>query len=136
MTKKAQVSTEYLIVVGFITLVLIGILAIAIIYSGAVKDKIKMSQITTFASKIISSSEKTFYSGEPSKATFYAYLPDNVLDITIDEDSLFFTIQTSSGINKISFSSNVPISGTLTSSSGLKKIQVIAQGNTVIISQV
>lgn len=132
--KFAQVSIEYLIVVGFVTFVIITILGIAFFYSGAIKDRIKTTQINNFANKIISTSESIFYYGKPSKATISVYLPDNVKDINITDNNLYITFQTSSGPNKIAFSSKVPISGTLSSGQGLKKIQIEAQDNYVNIS--
>jgi len=134
--KKAQISMEYLIVVGFITFVIIGVLALAVIYSGNIKDRIRINQATGFANKIISSAEKVFYSGAPSKVTISAYLPDNVDEIQIIEDSIIITVQTGSGYAKTSFSSNVPISGTIDSSSGLKKFEVKADEGGVVITKI
>lgn len=132
---KAQVSIEYLIIVGFVTFVVIGIMGIALYYSGTMKGKIKENQINNFANKIISTAESVYYSGAPSKATISCYLPDNVKSITIGEYDLIIEFSTSSGINKIAFSSRVPISGALSPSQGLKKIKVEAQSEKVIISQ-
>lgn len=133
--KSAQISVEYLIIVGFITFVLIGIIGIAFFYSGSIRDSIKMNQVSSLASKIISSSERVFYAGEPSKTVVSGYLPEGVDEIQIIENSLIFTVETGSGISKISFSSNVPILGTLESSKGLKKIKIEAKENHVEISK-
>ncbi|MFH1365695.1 MAG: hypothetical protein ABIH28_03865 [archaeon] len=132
--KKGQISVEYLVIIGFVTIVVIGILGIALVYSGAIKDKIKISQVTSFANKIISTSESVFYAGAPSKSTISVYLPENVEEILIIEDSLIISIQTSTGKNRISFSSKVPISGNLGISSGLKKIKIEAGSERVDIT--
>jgi len=134
--KRAQVSVEYLIIVGFVVAVLIGIISLAFFYSGTIKDRIKMTQINNFVNKIISTSESVFYAGEPSKATISVYLPEGVKEIEIIENSLVLTFQASSGLNKVSFSSQVPISGAIDSNSGLKKIQAVAEETQVVISQV
>ncbi len=132
--KKAQISVEYLVVMALITLIIITILGLALFYSGAIKDEIKMNQITHSANKIISTSESVFYTGEPSQATISVYLPDNIQNIEILENDLIFTVQTNSGINKISFSSKVPILGTLPSFSGLRKMKVKAEQDNIILS--
>ena len=132
--KKSQVSIEYLIIVGFVTFVLLSILAVAFLYSGTIKDQIKITQLTNFANKVTSSAEAVFYSGKPSKTTITTYLPEGILSASIVENSLLFSIQTSSGVNIISFSSNVPISGTLSSTPGIKKIQITAQDDKAEIS--
>ena len=134
--KRAQVSVEYLIIVGFVVAVLIGIISLAFFYSGTIKDRIKMTQINNFVNKIISTSESVFYAGEPSKATISVYLPENVKNIEILEDTLFISVQTSSGLNKIGFPSNVPISGALYNNEGLKRVQISAQADGAVISQV
>jgi uncharacterized protein (UPF0333 family) len=135
--KKAQVSMEYLIIVAFVTFVVIAVLGIAFFYSGIIKDKLRETQISNYAHNIISASESVFYSGEPSKATISAYLPDNVLEITVTERDLVVEFQTSSGVNKIAFPSNVNITGgsPLSVSQGLKKIEIVADANHAIINQ-
>jgi len=135
--KSGQVSIEYLIIVGFVTFVVIGILGIALFYSGTIQDRIVITQVENFANKLVSSAESVFYAGEPSKATITVYLPEGVKSIVIDEDedSIIIEVQTSSGVNKILFSSNVPISGTIDNNYGLKKIMVEAVGDEVVINQ-
>ncbi|MFA5174470.1 MAG: hypothetical protein WC438_04790 [Candidatus Pacearchaeota archaeon] len=136
INKKSQVSIEYIIIMGFVTIVIIGLLGIAFVYSGSIKDRLKMTQINNFGNKIISTAESVFYYGEPSKATISVYLPENVEQIEISENTLFITYQGSSGIDKIAFSSEVPIEGTLNSISGVKKIEIIAEESRATISQV
>lgn len=132
--KKAQISVEYLIILGFLIFVVISILGVAFFYAGNVRDKIVMSQVTSFANKVVSTAESVFYSGEPSKATISGYIPQEVRDIEILEDSLIIDVQTSAGVSKVSFSSEVPITGSITSDQGIKKIKIEAVGNQVVIS--
>ena len=131
---KGQISVEYLVIVGFITFIVIGILGIGLVYSESIKDRIKISQMSNYANKVISTSESVFYSGEPSKSTISVYLPEGIKEIEIIENNLIISIQTSSGITKTSFSSNVPISGTLSTSFGIKKIQIVAEEDMAVIS--
>ena len=133
--KRAQISFEYLIIVGFVTLIVSAILAISILYTSGLQDGIKMNQMGDFANKIISTSEYIFYAGAPSKATITVYLPKDVKAIEISENSLIISIQTSSGLNKIGFPSKVNISGVITTSQGLKEIEIIALDDSVSISQ-
>jgi len=66
--KKAQSSMEFLILMGFLTFVIIGILGIGYMYSNTINDRIKAGQIESFANKVTTSSETVFYAGEPSRA--------------------------------------------------------------------
>lgn len=135
--KKAQIGMEYLIIMGFITFIIIGIMGLAMVYTGSVKDRIKTNQITSFADKIISTSEAVFYKGSPSKATIETYLPENINEISIQENSLVINISTSTGINILSFKSNVPIqlTGSINPNQGIKNIIIQANENTITISQ-
>jgi hypothetical protein len=124
---KSQISFEYLIIMGFITFVIILVLAIALFYSGGVKDRIKITQMTDCANKIISTAESVFYSGYPSIATISCYLPEGIQDpIIIEGKELVFTLQTSTGKPTTSFASNVQLAGYIMATPGLKKIRLEA----------
>jgi len=133
--KKSQISLEYLIIVGFVSFVIIGILGIALIYSGSVKDRIKLTQLENFANKVVTGAESVFYSGEPSKITISAYLPENVEEITISDYSLIFSIQTNSGVTRVMYTSKVPVTGIISTNSGLKRIQITAEETRAVITQ-
>ena len=137
--KKAQSSMEFLILMGFLTFVITAILAIGYIYSGTINDRIKSSQIQSFANKITTTSETVFYSGEPSRATISAHLPDAVDEIEVINNTIVITYQLTTGQNKISFSSNVPVvenaSAQISSISGIKSMTILANSTHAIISQ-
>lgn len=138
MVKKrfAQVSMEYLIIMGFVTMIIIVILGIALTYSGSIQDNIKVTQVNNFANKIIASAESVFYYGEPSKSSISVYLPEGVKEIQIIENTIFISLTTSSGLNKIGFSSEVPINGSLTISPGIKRIEISADDEQVNINMI
>jgi len=127
--KRSQISFEYLIIMGFITFVIIGVLGIALFYSGGIKDKIKVTQMSDCANKIISTAESVFYSGSPSRATISCYLPEGIQNVTVYENELVFKLQTSTGKSTTSFKSNVQLDGSIMATPGLKKIKLEANLN-------
>ncbi len=135
--KKAQISVEYLIIISFVVLLLLTTLGLGLFYSAEIKDKIKFSQLERFAKKITTSAESVFYSGETSKLTFTAYLPEGIQSIQImdAEKIILFNVSTQSGATIIAYSSNVPISGAISPSPGLKRVVVVAEANAAIISE-
>ncbi len=137
--RKAQAAMELLILMGFLTFVIIGILGVGYFYSNTINDRIKSNQINNFATKITTTSESVFYSGEPSRATISANLPSGVQNIEIIDNSIVITYNLATGQNKVAFPSNVQIiedpSAKLTSNSGIKNILVIANQTHAIISQ-
>ncbi len=124
--KVGQISTEYLIVVGFITFFVITLLGVALFYASQVEDSMRASQVEQFAKKVISSAEAVHYAGEPSKSTVSAYLPSGVTGIVILDGEIVFNLSLSSGLNIISFESKVPIEGNISSTEGVKTIEVVA----------
>lgn len=132
--KNAQIGMEYLMIIGFLTFVLISTLGIAMYHNNTIRDMILSRQIESMSIKIISSAESVFYAGEPSKVTIVSYIPEGISDISITDDTIFVTFQSSSGNNKVSFPSNVPITGTLSTTSGLRNIIIEATSSHVTIN--
>ncbi|OIO81102.1 hypothetical protein AUJ84_01700 [Candidatus Pacearchaeota archaeon CG1_02_32_132] len=132
--KRGQISVEYLIVIGFVVFMVLTILGVAFVYSSSLKDSIKFYQLDGYANKIISGSESVFFAGEPSRVTITAYLPTGVKNIEVIENSIVVTISTSSGETKTSYLSDVPISGMLGSSDGVKVVHIVAVVDGVVLS--
>lgn len=133
--KRGQISTEYLIVVGFISFLVITVLGIALVYSSQIRERIIFYQVASFAENVISSSESVFFAGEPSQATISAYLPRNVEGVDIIGKDLVFNISTDAGLARIAYSSKVEMQGTISSNEGLKTLVIVAQTDKVTISE-
>lgn len=131
--ERGQISIEYVIIVGFVSLVLIGIIGLAFFYTGAIADRLVLNQVAEFSEKVISSSERVFYAGEPSRATIVASLPEGVQDITVVDYDLVFNITTSNGEVIIAYTSDVLLEGNLSSNSGAKEILLIASDDMVTL---
>lgn len=135
MFKKGQISTEYLIVVGFVVFLVLGILGVAFFYTSITSDQIKISQVSSFMNKIISSAESVFYAGEPSKLTVTGYLPVGVNRLDITSTEIIVGITTGSGVTTMSFSSNVPLTGNISYTEGVKRLEILAQQDEVSITE-
>lgn len=133
--KRAQISIEYLIVIVFVTFVIISLLGIALYYSAEIKNSIKFNQLERFANKLTTSSESVFYAGMPSRATITAYLPEGIKNVSISGKDVIFEVSTSSGLTKISYTSNVVLEGTITPNSGVKRVKLTAEQDKVTVSE-
>ena len=134
--KRGQISTEYLILISFILFAVLTALGIAMVYSTQIKDSIKSSQIEKFAKKIISQSERVFYSGEPAKSTLSVYLPEGVTEINLVENNILIRYTTAGGESLTAFPSNVNLTGgSLSTTSGLKKVTITATSTNAIVSE-
>jgi uncharacterized protein (UPF0333 family) len=124
--KRGQISTEYMIVVGFIVLIVLLTLGAALLYSSQINDRIQEKQIEQFAAKIISSAESVKYAGEPSRSTISAYLPSNVRAVQIIGNEIVIDSMSSTGLNRVSFMSKVALEGEISPVFGVKKLRVAA----------
>ena len=114
---RAQASAEYIMIVGFITFAIIGVLALAYIYITSATDSISQNDLGNMINKIISTSEYVYYSGAPALATIVVYAPAGIENIAQEEftsdgrtyHNLRVDYYTSSGTNTRIFSSNVKI---------------------------
>lgn len=131
---KAQSSLEYLITVGFVTLLVTSVILIAYFYTGIFQDKIKNNQINAFAGKLISSAESIFYAGEPSKTSLELYLPAGVNNITVSGTTLIVNYTTGATQSVRAFDSRVNITGAINRSPGVKRLTLEAKSDHVEIS--
>ncbi len=133
--KRGQASVEYLIIAGFVVFLVVSILGFAFFYSLQISEAIRFNNIAKYADKIISSSERIFLAGEPSRVTELVYLPAGVNSIELIENNLIFSVSTSYGVSKVSFPSDVPLdfNGGLSVDKGVKRIQLIAEADRVRI---
>lgn len=132
--KRAQAGVEYMIIIGFVTMAILAILLLANTYSGLIKDRIKLNQLETFSIQLVNHAESVFFAGEPSITTISLYLPAGVQDITVNSDAIITTTSTTTGNNIRSFSSRVPLQGTINAGEGIHTITIEAKSDHVLLT--
>lgn len=137
---RAQASTEYIMIIGFVSFAILGVLVIAYTYANSASDSIKQSELENMIDKVISTSEYVFYSGTPAQATIIVYVPDGIRGLEWDpaNKDIKVTYTSSSGTNIRSFSSNVDLALNLNISrfmtKGVKKLKILATGSGAEVS--
>jgi len=142
---RGQVSAEYIVIVGFVSAAVMGVLLIAYLYSGTAADSIISNQLEIFVSKIVQSSENVYYAGEPSQATITIYVPKQVTDIIIPSaplcsNEIIVKSTSHNGENIRSFTSTVCLAfdPSLDKSrligEGTKRLKLVASTNKITIS--
>ncbi len=130
---KAQISIEYIMIVLFISVAVMG--GIYVIYSTfeSQKVQIQQNQVGELATEMIEMAEKVYYQGGGSRVTIQKLLPEGVREISIensDEGSeLVFKHGTSDQVSELSFPSNIDIIGYFppeSTTEGLKQIRIEA----------
>lgn len=135
MKKEAQVSVEYMLLIGFVTVITIPLV---LIYHSFIQEsdvEISSSQINQVAKKIVDAAESIYYLGEPSQTILRVNIPDNVVlaDLSAGYE-VVFKIQTPSGKSDIVRNSNVNITGSLPVNGGTYEVTVKAVSDHVEVS--
>lgn len=129
--KKAQVSMEYMIVIGFVTFVVLVLLIQSFFYKRQVENQVSTTQAEQIVRSIIDTSEQVYYVGKPTKTTLKVYMPAGVQSIEFPNGTLLLKIKTESGVSDITYPSKVNITGSLSPNPGIRYIKVESRGTYV-----
>ena len=112
--KRSQISVEYMMIIGFATLITIPLVLIYHSFVQDSSDEIISTQVQQIAQKIAHTAESVYYLGEPSQATLNINMPDMVVDVNLSAGyEIVFKIMTGSGTADIVQGSSVNITGSL-----------------------
>ena len=131
---KAQVSVEYMLIMGFATLMTIPLLLIYYTYTSDSSDTVATSQALQIARRIVDSSESVYYLGKPSQTTLKLNFPDKIKAAKMENYEVIFNLSTTHGIAEIVQVSAVNISGNLPTSRGIHIITIKAEEGYVQIT--
>jgi len=134
MLLKSQVSVEYMLVMGFATLMTVPLLMIYHTYSADSSDTVATSQAMQIARGIVDSSEAVYYLGKPSQTTLKLNFPDKISSTNLSNKEVVIKVKTKDGITDIIQVSSVNISGNLPTSEGLHIITIKAEDGFVQIT--
>lgn len=124
---KSQISVEYMLIMGFATIMVIPLLLIYYTYSSDTSSSVTASQALQIARNIVDSSESVYYLGKPSQTTLKLNFPENIYLINLSNKEVVFKIKTKNGITDIVQVSSVNITGNLPTSQGIHIITVKAE---------
>ena len=131
---KSQVSVEYMLIIGFVTVITIPLIIIYYTFTQESGDEITSVQIVQVAKKIVDAAETVYYLGEPSQTTLKVNIPGNVILATLSNKEVVFKIKTKSGVVDIVQSSSVNITGSLPTNKSTYTITVKSISNYVEVS--
>jgi hypothetical protein len=131
---KAQISTEYLIIVSFALMVLVPFALYLQDVSRRFSEDNSLTVASNSVKKIGQAADWVYSQGEPSKLNIQIAVPNNVEDISFVNNSIIWKIKTSSGVSDIYYTSIANLTGSLPTSSGYYYVLVQALENGVSIS--
>lgn len=131
---KAQVSVEYMLVMGFAALMALPLLLIYYTYSSDTSDSVATSQAMQIARRIVDSSESVYYLGKPSQTTLKLNFPDRIKSTRLGDYEVVINVSTKSGTAEMVQVSSVNITGNLPTTQGIHIITVKAEEGYVQIT--
>ena len=131
---KAQISMEYVVILGFALLLTIPTIVIFFSQSTANVEQVNSMQARQIARKIVDNAEKVYYLGKPSVTTIKVVMPKSVEAINVTNRNIIMTVRGSAGASNLVEPSSVNLSGTLQPSSGVKYIRIENIGDSANIS--
>jgi len=131
---KSQISVEYMLVIGFATLMTIPLLLIYYTYSSDSSDSVATSQALQIARNIVDSSESVYYLGKPSQTTLKLNFPDKIDSISVSGREVVFKMKMKNGVTDVVQVSAVNISGNLPKSQGIHVLTITADDGYVKVT--
>ena len=137
---KAQSAMETIILATVLLLMTVPAAFLIISVAKSSQHEIRQGQISKIGNDIISTSEKVYYQGTPSKITLEEAFPEGITNISTSShgsfNELLFIMELDSKHSEISFPSKVKLEGNFGSgfSRGIKKVIIEAADGYVRIS--
>ncbi len=98
---KAQVSMEFLLVVGFAFLMTVPLIVIFYQQSQSINTEVSASQIDKVASEVRDAADEVYYLGSPSKKSISIFMPEGVEGVSFVNNpsgaSINFNVNSPSG---------------------------------------
>jgi uncharacterized protein (UPF0333 family) len=129
---KAQISMEFLIVVGFAFLMTIPLVIIFFQQSQTINTEVTASQADKVASEIRDAADEVYYLGSPSKKTITIYVPEGVKSITLLDNKIIFLVDSPGGDYELVKWSAANLSGGVPASKGLLRIAAESNDNNTV----
>jgi uncharacterized protein (UPF0333 family) len=132
---RGQTAFEYLMLFSLA----LTILAILVLYAQQMTERnredIIIANAITAVNKLTEAADIVYTQGKPSQITLSIYIPEKVSSIEFNNNVITMKVNISSGVSDIFASSKAPLQGSISTSSGTRKIKVIAEENYVNITE-
>ena len=131
---KAQIATEYLIIVSFALMVLIPYTLYLQNVSQSFTEDNNLIVASNSVQKIGQIADWVYYQGEPAKLRIVVSIPKNVENISFIDKTMNWKVRTGAGVSDIYYNSIANLTGNLPTVPGYYNVLVQAMGNKVNIS--
>lgn len=98
---RAQVSIEYLIILGFAFLLIAPVIILFYTQSTELNADVTARQAQKVVSEIVESADRVYFFGAPTQRTITLQFPKNVESVVCQGKSVIMTIRTNAGPSEI-----------------------------------
>jgi hypothetical protein len=133
--KRGQIAVEYVTIMGFALLLTIPLIVIFYSNTESSQDRVDVAQAERIVRRLAETADHMHNLGEPSFTTVRAYIPEGVSSITIQDQSIIFTIEREGNLQgEVVGVSQADLSGSISAEPGIHYIRIEAVGDEVVIA--
>jgi hypothetical protein len=132
--RTAQISMEYLIIIGFVMFILIPLLLFYADFSKETHDQVLLNEVSQVARKIADEAETVYFVGDPAKTKMRIYLPEDLVNATLTNQEIVLILHVYGGDNEVVIPTKVMMNGSLPTTKGNHDLYIKAKGNWVEIT--
>lgn len=131
---KGQVAVEYMIIISIAFAILLPFIVYANQLLHNYREDTKISLAKNSVKKLGENIDWVYSQGEPAKLSIEVYIPKDVIEISLVNNTISFKIRTSSGTTDIHYKTIAPLNGSLPVNAGNYIISLTAFAGHVNIS--
>jgi hypothetical protein len=133
---RAQAATEFLIIVSVALTILIPLILLVNQSFISYRDDTKISLAKEAVKKLGENADWVYSQGPPAKVTIEVYIPEDVVETSLENKMILYKIRTSAGITDVYYYTVPNLNGTLPNKAGYYYVSLTSYTNYVNISVV
>jgi hypothetical protein len=133
--KKGQVSVEYMLVIGFMFLLLTPLLILYAQTQQDTTDRLVEAQLSKAGHAFRDTAERVYYAGEPAQEQLTVQFPPNIRNVSLVNTSIIFTVQGGGGTYELPISTLAPLNGTVGNWQGVHTLTLTAMNGVVEVHE-
>ncbi len=134
--KKGQVSTEYLMVVGFSLLILVPVLAAFFLQTQDLQDSVDLNAAKEAVRTIAENADLVYTMGPPTTVVIKVRVPDKVTKVSFQGRQVTMEVETAAGLSDVFETASANMTGNMSAESGTHKLKLTAQSSSVQITEI
>lgn len=132
--RQAQSSMEYLLITGFVLVIIIAIIAVAYSQSAKFSTDVSAAQIQKIGNGIGDAVNAVYYAGPPTKKTLTLQFPTNINYVALANQSIVFNLMGEGGSYDYVVFTQANMTGWLRPFSGIHVVTVESLGSVVNVT--